>query len=80
MKSKPKKKAKPAAKRKPQPEPRAAAPEMAHAEEVAKTPDLPAGGVTEEELDEEVESIGDGTEEGDDMPPEVDEDDDEGYF
>jgi len=56
-------------------------------DEVTKTPDLPAGGASEAELDEEVEAIDDGhddsadnAEDDDDLPPEVDEDDDEGYF
>lgn len=84
------KKSKPAAKKKKvstAPEPRAAAPV---AQDHVEAEALPTGGASEEQLDTEVESIGDGTNENyddgqtdiddDELPPEVDEEEDEGYF
>ena len=90
--SKPRPKAKP--KRKPAPEPRKAQAPISSdqhdesARAVTKNYDPTVGEVVNGNngeatavVDEEVEAVGDGTEDGDAEPPELDdEDDDEGYF
>lgn len=62
-------------KKKPKPEPR-------HAGEEKAEPIKPIAGVSEEEFDEEIESIGDGTDDTEPLHEDeiLDEEDDEGYF
>lgn len=58
------------------PEPRKALEETQKVSLAAAEPTM----ISEEEFDEEIEAIADGTEDGDAEPSEIDEDDDEGYF
>lgn len=65
--------------------PKAKAPEPRKALEAEETPKVSLASaeptmVSEDEFDEEIEAIADGTEDSDSEPSDVDEADDEGYF